>query len=84
MNKTLYKIARYKKYLIDGKYYTIRQLSLKLKLSHHRVKAKLIEGASTLQGLKVKVFERGSPNYEHSMYADKNGHWKLLAKALGC
>jgi hypothetical protein len=76
--------VRHKKHLIDGKYYSVRQLSLKLRISQHRVKAQLIEGASTLENLKVKVFLKKPPNFEHSMYADKNGHWKLLSKALGC
>lgn len=79
------KRERYKKHLIDGKYYSVRQLTIKLGISHHRVKAKLLEGASTLEGLKVKVFvKKENPNYEKSMYADKKGHWRLLSKALGC
>ncbi len=79
------KRERYKKHLIDGTYYSVRQLSLKLRINHHRVKAKLNEGVSTLEGLKIKVFVgKEPPNYKNSMYADKHGYWKLLSKALGC
>lgn len=78
---------KHKKHLIDGNYYTVRQLTIKLGINHHRIKAKLLEGASTLEGLKAKVVKEStkmSPNYRYSMYADEHGYWKLLARALKC
>lgn len=75
---------KYKRHLIEGNYYTVRQLAIKLGISHYRVKAKILEGASTLEGIKSKIFLKEAPNYRHSMYVDRHGHWRLLAKALKC
>jgi len=78
------KRQRYKKHLIDGKYYTIRQLSIKLKRSNYVIKDKILEGATTLSALKAPIFAKQSSNFYRSMYADKHGHWRLLARVLKC
>ncbi len=79
------KCERYKKHLIDGHYYSIRQLTIKLGINHHRIKARIIEGATTFEELKSsKKNTKINVNYLNSMYVDKHGHWRLLAKALGC
>jgi len=80
------KKSRYKQHLIEGEYYSIRQLTLKLGINHHRIKAKIEQGATTFKDLKMKVKKQKpkSVNYNNSMYADKYGYWKLLAKALRC
>jgi hypothetical protein len=52
------------------------------------------QGINTISGLtqrkpkvvkiKRKQLPRCGLNYENSMMNDKDGHWKLLANALGC
>ena len=78
------KKPRYKKHLINGNYYSVKQLTIKLGISYPRINAKILEGATTFQELKAPIKMKKSVNYHRSMYADRHGHWKLLAKALKC
>jgi len=79
------KKPRYKQHLIEGEWYTIRQLVLKTGISHGKIKTKIFnENATTFQELRAKSKNIKSINFHRSMYADKHGHWKLLSKALGC
>ena len=82
------KKERYKTHLIDGNYYTVRQLTLKLGLTYHRIRAKIFDDkATTMEELKEPVMSRKkskSVNFQRSMFKDEHGHWKMLARALKC
>lgn len=79
------KKPRFKKHLIDGNYYSVRALTIKLGLNHHRIKAKIFnDGATTMAELREPPLKLTEVSFQRSMFFDKNGHWKLLAKALGC
>jgi ribosomal protein S27AE len=85
-------MSHLKYYTIEGKEYTLKQLSELTCRSITSVRNKINQGFNTIAGLtqqKVKVVKikrkqlpRCGLNYENSMMNDKDGHWKLLNKVL--
>lgn len=88
-------MSNLKYYTIEGKEYTIKQLSELTCRSISNVRSKMRLGIDTIAGLtqrkvvkvkrnkvKRKQLPRRGLNYENSMMNDKDGHWKLLNKVL--
>lgn len=86
-------MSHLKYYKIEGKEYTLKQLSELTCRSVTSVRNKMRLGIDTIDGLtqrkpkvvKIKRKQRPRPglNYENSMMNDKDGFWKLLNKGLG-
>lgn len=78
------RVRKAKKYNLDGKQYTLRQIAELQNLSLTSVRNKLRKGAKSLKDInnKQQSHIHTGVNWKSSMMNDELGHWKLLGKAL--